>query len=366
MVESKRKIASSRGTRAQSRGRRPVKKTRAKRRTGFFAVVIPLLILAGILFTLYKATVKPPVITPVPTVEPPTDNQLPDKEPETPIKDNDVTPTPSAEPDVVQRKEDFYTFLVVGTDKVGANTDVIMVASLDNKNKSIDIINIPRDTLVNVTRKVKKINAAYAYGGIENLKAEVASLIGFEPDYHILVDLKGFVALIDAIGGVTFNVPVNMDYDDPSQNLSIHFKKGEQLLNGKKALEVVRFRHNNDGSGYPREDLDRIHTTQLLLKTVAKKLLKPATLLKLNNLIEIAVENVDTELALGEMLWLAQESLGVDASDAVNFHTLSENTGYYSGLSYVLADEAATLDLINSTINPYTSDITDLDILSSN
>ena len=80
-------------------------------------------------------------------------------------------------------------------------------------------------------------------------------------------------ALVDAIGGVDFDVPINMDYDDPIQNLSIHFKKGVQHLSGADALRVVRFRHNNDGSGYGSEDLGRMATQQKFLKAVAKKML---------------------------------------------------------------------------------------------
>lgn len=74
-------------------------------------------------------------------------------------------------------------------------------------------------------------------------------------DYTVCVNLQGFTALVDAIGGVDFEVPINMDYDDPIQGLSIHFKKGMQHLSGADALRVVRFRHNNDGTGYGSEDL---------------------------------------------------------------------------------------------------------------
>jgi anionic cell wall polymer biosynthesis LytR-Cps2A-Psr (LCP) family protein len=178
-----------------------------------------------------------------------------------------------------------------------------------------------------------------------------------------MVDLKGFVALVDFIDGVDFDVPVNMNYDDPTQDLSIHFEKGMQHLEGQEALEVVRFRHNNDGTGYLRQDLDRIQTTQKLIKTVAKKMITPKTLFKLNDLVEIAEENVDTDLKFGELLWIAQEALGVDTEEGIHFYTLSEKSSMYQGLSYVFVDENEALELINSTINPYTTDITDLDVI---
>ena len=316
------------------------------------------------MYLAYKLTVKPPIITPVPT--PTTSHNIDD--PQKPEDDNTTqNPQNSIPPEddtpAIVRKDNFYTFLVIGKDKVGKNTDVLMVGSYDAKNVQANIVNIPRDTMVNVSRKVKKINAAYAYGGIENLKEEISLLIGFKPDFYILVELDGFVTLIDAIDGVDFYVPIDMDYDDPGQDLSIHHKKGLKHLDGQAALEVVRFRHNNDGSGYPRQDLDRIQTTQNLMTAVAKKMINLKTLLKINELVDIAKENLDTDLKAGEMLWLAKEALKVDVGSGLPFYTYSEETCMYKGLSYVYATEDEALKLINSTINPYTTDITNLDLI---
>ena len=232
-------------------------------------LLFSLVIIAACAYAFIKATIRPPEITPVPTPQKP-HTDIRDPEPSAGEKDNKGNQAIGVDEEPVEagpiRKDDFYTFLFVGIDKVGANTDVLMVASFDAKNDRIDVVSIPRDTLVNVSRKVKKINAAYAVGGMDNLKKEISTLVGFEPDFHVMVDLKGFVALVDAIGGVDFDVPVNMDYDDPSQDLSIHFEKGMQHLDGEHDLKVVRIRHKNSGrkygKGYAREDIDRIRTTQ--------------------------------------------------------------------------------------------------------
>jgi len=125
----------------------------------------------------------------------------------------------------------------------------------------------------------------------------------------------------------------------------------------------VRFRHNNDGTGYPREDLDRIQTTQKLLTAIAKKMINVKTLLKLDELVDIAVDNLKTDLDAGEILWLAKEALGVDTENGLHFHTYAEHSCMYKGLSYVYAEEDEALALINSSINPYTTDITDLDLI---
>lgn len=157
-----------------------------------------------------------------------------------------------------QRQDDCWTFLLIGKDKVGANTDSLMLLTYDVGDQTVNVASIPRDTKVDVDRRNKKINAAFANGGIEGLEQEVSQLLGIPIDYYIKVDVNAFVALIDAVKGIDFYVPCDMDYDDPWQDLSIHYKEGMQHLNGQQALEVCRFRHNNDMSGY--SDTGRMET----------------------------------------------------------------------------------------------------------
>ena len=161
-----------------------------------------------------------------------------------------------------QRKSDCYLILVSGIDDGNGGSDTNILVSLDAKGDTIHCVSIPRDTLVNVKRKVKKINAAYNLGGTEQLAAEISDTLGVPVDFTVQVNLKGFVELVDAIGGVDFEIPINMNYDDPVQGLSIHFKKGLRHLDGADAIKVVRFRHNNDGSGYGTEDIGRIGTSR--------------------------------------------------------------------------------------------------------
>lgn len=362
---SKKASKAVRNTTGKNRKVKESNSSKGKKSQVAVAVVFwTVLILATLLYITYKLTIKPPVITPIPT---PTSTPKVDGRENSEDIENTQDPTnttePSSEAPTLSRKEKFYTFLVIGKDKVGKNTDVLMVGSYDAKNLQANIVSIPRDTIVNVSRKVKKINAAYAYGGIENLKEEVSLLIGFKPDFYILVELDGFVTLVDAIGGVEFNIPIDMNYDDPNQGLSIHHKKGLKQLDGQAALEVVRFRQNNDGTGYPRQDLDRIQTSQNLIAAVVKKMVNLKTLLKITELVDIAKENLDTDLKAGEMLWLAKEALKIEVETGLHFYTYSDKTFMYKGLSYVYAEEDEALELINSTINPYTTDITNLDLI---
>ena len=172
------------------------------------------------------------------------------------------------------RKEYCYTILVSGLDDDNGGSDTNILVRFDAVGKSIDLVSLPRDTLLNHEWASNKLNFAYAKGGTELLRTEIENLLGIPVDFYVTVNLKGFIALVDQIGGVDFDVPVDMDYDDPYQDLHIHYKKGLQHLNGQQAMEVVRWRKNNDGVGYATADIGRIETQQAFLTQVAKQLLK--------------------------------------------------------------------------------------------
>lgn len=263
------------------------------------------------------------------------------------------------------RKESFYTILVGGLDDENGGSDTNLLVAMDAKNHTVNVLSLPRDTLLNVSWTVKKLNNAYHYGGFERTCTEVSNLLGIPVDFYVTVSLNAFVELVDAIDGVDFEVPVNMDYDDPYQNLSIHFQAGMQHLNGEDALKVVRWRQNNDGSAYPTADIGRIGTQQAFLKAAIRQLLQPSNLDKLPSLAEIVHQNVNTDLKASNLLWLGEQAL-LCGSEGISFYTLpGDGAGWYNGGSYYVVDDAATLELVNRCFNPYTQDITreDMDIL---
>ena len=260
------------------------------------------------------------------------------------------------------RKEYCYTILVSGLDDDNGGSDTNILVRFDAVGKSIDLVSLPRDTLLNHEWASNKLNFAYAKGGTELLRTEIENLLGIPVDFYVTVNLKGFIALVDQIGGVDFDVPVDMDYDDPYQDLHIHYKKGLQHLNGQQAMEVVRWRKNNDGVGYATADIGRIETQQAFLTQVAKQLLKidnvPA-------MAQVFFKYVKTDLTVGNLVWLGTEALGM-GMDAVSFHTLpGDGTGYYRKESVYVLDPEATLTLVNEALNPYNEPITleDMDIL---
>ncbi len=187
---------------------------------------------------------------------------------------------------------------------------------------------------------------------------EVSRLLGIPVDHYVTVDLKAFVELVDAIDGVDFDIPVEMDYDDPEQDLHIHFPAGPRRLTGEEALEVVRWRQNNDGTGYATADIGRIGTQQAFLMAAAKQMLQISNWDKIRSYAEIFQKWVETDLELANLIWLGEQALTV-GSDNITFHTLpGDGAGYYKGGSYYVLDPAAVLELINSCANPYQRELT--------
>lgn len=252
----------------------------------------------------------------------------------------------------LERKEDFFTFLLVGVDDGNGNADTIMVVAYDVANGKVNVLSVPRDTLVNVSRNVKKINAAYGVGGVEQLMDEVSSILGFRPDHYMKVDIRGFKAIVNQLGGVSFYVPEDMYHEDGA-GFTIDLKEGSQWLNGDQALQLVRYR------GYANADIGRIQTQQKFLQQLAKQLVQRSSISDIDDYANILATYLDTDLSVTELVWFGSKALYLDFGNAISFNTLpgDGNTKYGSIRSYygLYADEARAL--INSTVNPYTTDI---------
>ena len=259
------------------------------------------------------------------------------------------------------RKQYCYTILLSGLDNDNGGSDTNILMRFDAVHKSINLVSLPRDTLLNHTWRSNKLNFAYASGGTELLRKEISNLLGIPVDFHVTVDLKGFISLVDQIGGVDFDVPVNMDYDDPYQDLHIHYAKGMRHLNGQQAMEVVRWRKNNDGTGYATADIGRIGTQQAFLTQVAKQLL---SVKNVPAMAEVFLKYVKTDLKLGNLVWLGNEALDI-GMEGVSFYTLpGDGSGWYKGESVYALDPEATLALVNEALNPYVDPISmeDMDL----
>ena len=279
-------------------------------------------------------------------------------------------------PDVAKsgQKPGFYTFLVAGRDVASGSTDTILLFTFDTNNKTLNALSIPRDTMINTSATSKRINSVYARNrgssdlpeaervekGMTALKQEVSKLTGIYPNFYVFLEWDAVGELVDALDGVYFDVPFDMDYDDPYQDLHIHQKAGYRLLNGDDAMQVVRWRKNNTGDS--GGDVARIKVQQAFLSAVLQKCLQPATLLKAPALAQIFLDNVETDLSIGNLLAFAELAVGIDAENDVSFVTVPYANAWYNGASMITAVEDELLEILNNGINPYVDEIKSSDL----
>ena len=194
----------------------------------------------------------------------------------------------------------------VSTDQAGVDlTDTIMVASYDPNKQDAVLLSIPRDSYTGSNPKKatadKKINALYniTKDPEETLDA-VNELTGLDIQYYAVVKTEALIELVDAIGPIEYNVPIDMDYDDVTQDLHIHLKAGVQEIDGEKAEQLLRFRHNNDGTSYPSEygdnDIGRMRTQREFITAVVEQTVKLENITKLGSILDIANRNLITNI----------------------------------------------------------------------
>jgi len=267
-----------------------------------------------------------------------------------------------------ERRPYFYTFLIYGLDD-GINADTIIVAAFDAEARQAYLISIPRDTRVDVERRqgLRKLVAAFPIGtqqgrghagGVEQLKTEISTLIGFRPDFYIGVNHRGFTRLIDTLGGVEVTIPFRMVYNDPYQDLHINLHPGQQRLNGEQALHFARFRQFNRDCPYARNftDFQRMESQQQIISSAVNELLSPRTITQIPQLVSIFNENVRTNISASEMLYFIQYAPSLAGGNILTTYSYpiarTERVGWYE-----IPDKEAALELINRTINPFTQDI---------
>ncbi|MGE5485323.1 MAG: LCP family protein [Ignavibacteriales bacterium] len=221
-----------------------------------------------------------------------------------------------------------------------SRTDTMMVLSLDPEFKNAGIISIPRDTRVRIPGRTgfDKINHAHAYGGPKLAMEAAAALLGEEIPYYLRVDFKGFVKMVDMIGGVEMNIEHDMDYDDPYQDLHIHLKAGKQVLNGEKSLQFVRYRQ------YPEGDIGRVKAQQKFISALVKSFFDMNTLWKIPNLASEAVQYVDTNIDPAMMVSIANLARQIKRED-IRMDLVPGQPADYSdvtgtAISYWVADQS--------------------------
>ncbi len=265
--------------------------------------------------------------------------------------------------DAGARKDGCTAILLAGTDADGVRTDTMMLLYLDEKNREMNLLSIPRDTYTQMDISVPKLNAVYGVAGggkkgMERLLDYTESCIGYRPDGYVLVNLDSFSSLVDVMGGVRFDVPCDMEYEDPSQDLHIKLKAGEQHLNGKEAMWAVRFR-----SGYALADLKRVEVQRDFIKAALSQWLQVKNVWRAPAAATLVTTNTTTNLSLREIAWLAKAAKYI-GTDNMHTETLPGEAAYVGGGSFYILWPETTAKLVNEYYNPYEQDVSASSIYS--
>ncbi len=253
-------------------------------------------------------------------------------------------------------RDGVVNILLLGVDEGGMRSDTMMVASLSGKTGKLSILSIPRDTRVRIGNGYQKINSAIGIGAQEvkrgNLDEpeelsvqKVKDLTGLPIHYFASVDFEGFKAVIDVLGGVDYNVPFNMKYSDPAQNLYIDLKKGMQHLDGKAAHDFVRYR-----SGYADADLGRINAQQDFLKALIDQKVNPKYIAKAGDIFEVIGEYIRTNYTVKDLL-VHLGTIGNLSAESVQMYQLPGSPQTIGGVSYYICDPDATDELVESVFS---------------
>ncbi len=270
---------------------------------------------------------------------------------------------------IFQPEKENVNVLFVGLDKGSYHTDTMIVANLNTRDGSVELISIPRDTYAKLPQEVvdevyatqenpimplsgeMKLTELVTYTqdveqGLEYLKDYIGSMLNVEIDNYVAIDLESFSYLIDEMGGVYFDVPIRMYYNDNAQDLHIDLQPGYQLLDGDKAEQLIRFRKGSDGvPGYPTGDLGRIEMQQDFLEAALDQFLSNENILTaLPTLVTTYYKYITTDINILDMPNYARYALLAD-KNSITTYTLPTDYEYVNGKSYALIreDEVKTL-----------------------
>jgi len=247
------------------------------------------------------------------------------------------------------RRSDVHSVLLAGVDADGLRTDTLMLVSIDQTEKTYNILSIPRDTLTFGDYPVPKINGAYGwYGcgedGMDALMDLIEENIGFRPDKYVLVDFSSVTELVDLMGGIECEVPMEMEVE------GVRLQQGLQKLNGEEVLAVLRFR-----AGYAMADLQRVEVQRSVISAAVDQWLSLRNFSKLKEAAACIRENTVTDLTVFQM---ASLSLQLRQCRAGGNFTLPGEARMIGDGSYYVLDPERVAELMNEHFNPYERDIT--------
>ncbi|MBQ7902004.1 MAG: LCP family protein, partial [Clostridia bacterium] len=265
-----------------------------------------------------------------------------------------------------ENTKSYINVVMLGVDKDGTRTDVIILGQLNMIDNKISMLQIPRDTYVpDNGRSDKKINSAWSAGKKKTLYKEIADVTGLEIDNYVLIDTSQFRNIIDEMGGVEYDVPINMNYDDPYQNLHIHLDRGFQTLDGDMAEQFVRFRQNNNGSGYAGGDVERLEAQQGFIKAAIRQLFSLSNTFKIPKLVSVFSDMIETDLSNAELLSYAPYIFKIP-SENINIMTLAGEGRYIGSGSYYVPFDEENRELVATYFTPESEQMNEDEVMIMN
>ena len=270
---------------------------------------------------------------------------------------------------IPEREQQVYNILITGIDKESHSSDVIMVVRFNAKDGTTDVVQIPRDTYYNYGGyKTHKINAMFAsfynqaknegeanpFTGVTGRFAKfITDCIGVPIDRYVCIDTEGFREVVDAFGGVTIEVPMDLDYDDPLQDLSIHLKKGLQHLDGAQAEGLVRFR-----SGWLNADIGRIEVQKKFLSAMFRQIKENMNVSTLVKTANIAIRYVTTNMSAEDIVYFGGKAMNV-SMEHIRFATMPGGgvTNPNTGASYYVLYKSGAEGVIREHLEVYQGDL---------
>ena len=234
---------------------------------------------------------------------------------------------------------DVNSFVVAGVDADGYRTDLILLCQVNRQDNKVSILQIPRDTRVQNRRNDRKINSAY-YSGFDVMAKEIAQVTGVTPKHYVMVSFEAFQDIIDALGGVKIDVPMDMQYEDPVQDLVINLKKGKQRLNGEKAEMYMRYR-----SGYVQGDMGRLSAQQELYTAIKEKLFSFWGAIRIPAVFFAVKKHTDTDLSGRQIFGIMRDVLAIGKNN-IQILSLPGEGKYIGGRSYFVPYENQTKTLM--------------------
>ncbi len=270
----------------------------------------------------------------------------------------------------IQRNQEQINILVVGKDRWAYNTDVMIIASYNVTDGAISLMQIPRDTYIDIGRGNHKVNSLLAsfYNdackakeedpqavALKNLEEALEQVFCITIDYYAMMDLNGFVNIVDALGGVEVDVPYRMKYSDPEQNLYINLQPGLQTLNGSQAEQFIRFR-----ADYVEGDIGRVDAQKIFISACLAKVKSSFNVSTIAAIAEQVMQYVKTDIPLQDLVYYAKKALSVDL-DKMTMLTIPGIQGRQyntEGTWFYIVYRDSAIAAINKYFNSYNFDIT--------